>query len=54
MRCCVCGLDTERPDYLDVALRTRDGDQARQYLGAHPQCLQSVMAPGLTLEVREW
>jgi hypothetical protein len=53
MRCCICSLDTERPDYLDLALRTRDGDQARQYLGAHPECLQSVMAPGFTVEVQE-
>jgi hypothetical protein len=53
MRCCICSLDTERPDYLDLALRTRDGDQARQYLGAHPDCLQSVMAPGFTVEVQE-
>jgi hypothetical protein len=32
-------------------LRTRDDSDGVQYLGAHPRCLQSVMAPGFTVEI---
>ncbi|GLZ42890.1 hypothetical protein [Actinokineospora sp. NBRC 105648] len=46
MRCCFCGKNPELPDYLDMALRARDESPARQYLGAHPSCLRSVLAPG--------
>jgi hypothetical protein len=49
--CCICGLNPRPPDYVDMALRTRDDSDGVQYLGAHPRCLQSVMAPGFTVEI---
>src|SRR5947207_6245290 len=52
-RCCICGGDPVPPDYLDVALRTRDETQEAQYLGAHPECVQSVLAPGFTVEIHQ-
>src|SRR5438552_17780022 len=52
-RCCICGGNPVPPDYLDIALRTRDETQEAQYLGAHPECLQSVLAPGFTVEIHQ-
>lgn len=51
LRCCACGCDTDdATDYVVLELTAEHVD-TRQFLGAHAECLNGVMAPAFTVEV---
>ncbi|MBT2392326.1 hypothetical protein J7E87_23615 [Streptomyces sp. ISL-1] len=51
LRCCVCGRDTfDATDYVHLELTAQHVD-TRQFLGAHAECLNGVLAQGFTVEV---
>lgn len=51
LRCCVCGRDTaDALDYVVLEVTT-DHVDTRQWLGAHAECLNGVLAPGFSVEV---
>ncbi|MFG2577278.1 hypothetical protein [Streptomyces sp. NPDC048481] len=53
LRCCVCGGSTDgSEDYVLVEL-TAQFSGARQWLGAHAEHLNSVLADGFSVEVHQ-
>lgn len=53
LRCCVCGGSTDgAEDYVLVEL-TAKCSGARQWLGAHAEHLNSVLAEGFSVEVHD-
>ncbi|MER5619357.1 hypothetical protein [Streptomyces sp. NPDC002215] len=53
LRCCVCGGSTDgAKDYVLVEL-TAQFSGARQWLGAHAEHLNSVLAEGFSVEVHQ-
>ncbi|AWT47266.1 hypothetical protein GCM10018783_02570 [Streptomyces griseosporeus] len=53
LRCCVCGGSTAgSEDYVLVELTSQSSD-ARQWLGAHADHLNSVLADGFSVEVHQ-
>ncbi|MGW3990414.1 hypothetical protein [Streptomyces sp. NPDC004830] len=53
LRCCVCGESTDgSEDYVLVEL-TAQFSGARQWLGAHAEHLNSVLAEGFSVEVHQ-
>ncbi|MFI5825070.1 hypothetical protein ACIA8I_39315 [Streptomyces rishiriensis] len=53
LRCCVCGESTDgAEDYVLVELAAKFSD-ARQWLGAHAEHLNSVLAQGFSVEVHD-
>ena len=53
LRCCVCGGSTDgSEDYVLVEL-TAQFSGARQWLGAHAEHLNSVLAEGFSVEVHQ-
>ncbi|MEU5196094.1 hypothetical protein [Streptomyces scabiei] len=53
LRCCVCGGSTDgAEDYVLVELTAKFSD-ARQWLGAHAEHLNSVLAKGFSVEVHD-
>ncbi|MGK5556335.1 hypothetical protein ACSNOI_32450 [Actinomadura kijaniata] len=51
MRCCICGGDANGAgDYVLLTL-TSAHSSASQMFGAHAEHLQSVLAPGFTVEI---
>lgn len=50
LRCCLCGRDTsDALDYVRLEITSEDVD-TRQFLGAHAECLNGVLAAGFTVE----
>ncbi|MDQ0578253.1 hypothetical protein [Streptomyces rishiriensis] len=53
LRCCVCDGSTDgAEDYVLVELTAKFSD-ARQWLGAHAEHLNSVLAEGFSVEVHD-
>ncbi|MEU8974767.1 hypothetical protein AB0D11_36850 [Streptomyces monashensis] len=53
LRCCVCGGSTDgSEDYVLVEL-TAQFSGARQWLGAHADHLNSVLAEGFSVEIHQ-
>lgn len=53
LRCCVCGGSSDgAEDYVLVELTAKFSD-ARQWLGAHAEHLNSVLAEGFSVEVHD-
>ena len=53
LRCCFCGGSTDgSEDYVLVELTAQFSD-ARQWLGAHAEHLNSVLAEGFSVEVNQ-
>jgi hypothetical protein len=49
--CCVCGRSTDKAsNYVHLRI-TAEGTEARQFLGAHAECLDKALAPGFSVEV---
>jgi hypothetical protein len=51
LRCCICGDDTTDADDYVLLEVTSDASGARQFLGAHAEHLNTVLAKGFTVEV---
>ncbi|GGM25674.1 hypothetical protein GCM10010129_82720 [Streptomyces fumigatiscleroticus] len=53
LRCCVCdGSTDDAEDYVLIEL-TAEFSGARQWLGAHAEHLNSVLAEGFSVEVHQ-
>ncbi|WP_285508670.1 hypothetical protein [Actinokineospora sp. NBRC 105648] len=52
-QCCICGANPEPPDYIAIRLTVPESDVYFQDLGAHPDCLQSVVAVGVPIEIHK-
>jgi hypothetical protein len=50
LRCCFCGLVPAPDEYVEMMLRI-ERSPARQFFGAHRDCLTARLAPGFTLEL---
>ncbi|MET8786193.1 hypothetical protein [Streptomyces sp. NPDC004589] len=53
LRCCVCGGSTDGSEDFVLVELTAQFSGARQWLGAHAEHLNSVLAEGFSVEVNQ-